>query len=124
MMSTVIIIQPKPSNMNKKINQLFLTVLVLGTMQLTARSQSNPQVLLASNNTVTSAVAAEDKPAAEKVAVPGKVSQKFTAAFPAATNVKWVSTNESYLASFKSEEKTFNATFTKKGQFVYALIYG
>jgi hypothetical protein len=56
--------------------------------------------------------------------LPEKLILTFNKIFPSAVNAKWTTTRDAFFANFIIGEKPGMASFNKKGEFVYALIYG
>jgi hypothetical protein len=56
--------------------------------------------------------------------LPEKLILTFNKIFPSAVNAKWTTTRDAFFANFIIGQKPGMASFNKKGEFVYALIYG
>ena len=109
--------------MKPKINLIVLTAIVIISVSSTASSQTNTSIKLANNsgrNKDYSAATDSKTP----TGLPEKLITNFNHAFPSAVNAKWSATADAFFANFSIDEKPVMASFNKKGQFAYALIYG
>jgi|SRR6266536_852345 len=109
--------------MKPKINLMVLTAIVIISVNSTVNSQTNTSIDWAKNS-----VSNKDYSSATDSKMPNNLPEKlitnFNHAFPSAPNVRWSTTVGAFLANFSINEKPVMASFNKKGQFVYALIYG
>ena len=113
--------QPKLKKMKPKINLLLLTILVAG-LNFSVSAQTGPALASVKNNEVNSL--AGDNKVTGTIVLPEKLLRNFNRTFPLAQNPKWTTTDDAFLSSFVNAGRSVNASFSKRGQFVYALIYG
>ena len=108
--------------MKPRINLSLSTVILATALSLSAGAQTNTSLVLA-KNTGVAGMSTDSKTITGTINLPGKLVGNFNKNFPMAQNAKWTVTGDAYLASFTDGGKLVNASFTRKGQFVYALIY-
>jgi hypothetical protein len=105
--------------MKSKINLLLLATVT--TISFSAIGQT--EVSITQKSELTSG-SADSKVITGTIILPEKLMKNFTREFPTAHNPKWTTAEDAYFSSFTEGERSVSASFSKKGQFVYALIYG
>jgi hypothetical protein len=110
--------------MRTKINLLALAAALIISGSLIAQAQTDKSVTSTNNAETNKDYSISPNNKTVTTTLPEKLVLNFNRTFPFASNAKWTVTADAFFANFSIDEKPVMASFNKKDEFVYALIYG